>query len=86
VSDAAQDNTSSATQPDADRPKKRVVYTTKKKKLPVTQQDTEPAQGYLSFGCYSFAYFDLRQCFYGSRQHVIRLQLGLLTVNRLTGP
>jgi len=32
-------------QPDADRAKKRPVYTTKKKKLAVTQQDTELTAG-----------------------------------------
>jgi len=44
-----QDGTT-AGQPEEDRPKKRVVYTTKKKKPAATQQDTEPAPGYSSFG------------------------------------
>lgn len=44
-----QDGTTAA-QPDAERPKKRVVYTTKKKKPTAAQQDTEFAPGYSLFG------------------------------------
>ena len=46
--DAAVQDGSTAGQPEADRPKKRVVYTTKKKKPAATQQDTEPVPGYPS--------------------------------------
>ena len=38
-------DTATAAQPEADRPKKRVVYTSKKKKPTAIQQDTEPASG-----------------------------------------
>jgi len=44
---AVQDITSATAQTDTDKAKKRPVYTTKKKKPAVTQQDTEPAPGYL---------------------------------------
>jgi len=43
---AVQDIMSANAQPDADKSKKRPVYTTKKKKPAVTQQDTEPVAGY----------------------------------------
>lgn len=56
--DAVVQDGTTATQPEADRPKKRVVYTTKKKKPTATQQDAEPAPGYLSF-----SYFDFWQWF-----------------------
>jgi len=48
---AVQDIMSANAQPDADKSKKRPVYTTKKKKPAVTQQDTEPVAGYKLLRC-----------------------------------
>jgi len=53
-----QDIMSSAAQPDADKAKKRPVYTTKKKKPTITtQQDTESAAGFELLRC-----LDFKQC------------------------
>jgi len=55
VATAVQDSVPPAAEAEADRPKRRVVYTTKKKKPTSTQQDTEPEPGLqsLDFFCCS---------------------------------